>query len=157
MLSYKRIYLYNLKEQIIINRILLACGKNMAINEGLHHWDNNNIKNFLIVLFCMLKNKVYLVMLDKEPVATFQINIIDNILYFEKLACLPDKTGNGIGTWCLESIEDLAKDNYCDRVTMDVYSSSKKAIKFYKKRGYKQYNVNKTLKYTQIRMEKNLY
>lgn len=129
----------------------------MAINDGLHHRDNNIIKNFLIVLFCMLKNKVYIVMLDKEPVATFQINIINNKLYFEKLACLPNKTGKGIGTWCLESIEDLAKDNNCERVTMDVYSRSKNALNFYKKRGYKQYNVNKTLKYTQLRMEKKLY
>lgn len=157
MLSCKRVYLYNVKEQIIINRILLACGKNMAINEGLHHWDNSVIKNFLIVLFCMIKNRVYLVMYDEEPVATFQINIENNTLYFEKLACLPNKTGKGIGTWCLESIEDLAKDNKCERVTMDVYSRSKNALNFYKKRGYKQYNINKTLKYSQLRMEKKLY
>jgi GNAT superfamily N-acetyltransferase len=156
MCKLQKIGLFNIVGQSKVNNILFECGKDMAQKYDLHHWDNSHLKNFIIVLLCELKNSVYLVVDENTAVATFQTKIEGNVLKFEKLATLPSASGKGIGSYCMNSIENLAKDAGCTKVCMEVYSPSQHAIDFYKHRGYTACGETKTLKYSEIKMEKKL-
>ena len=149
--------IHAVKDLIIVAKILYACGKDMAENYDLHHWDNPYLKALLIVAACALKNNVYLVLNnEKKPVATFQTRINGKDLHFEKLAVAPQEAGKGIGSFCLETIEQQAKAQGCNSVVMEVYDLSKHAIKFYEHRGYKEKGITDTLKYKEIKMEKSM-
>lgn len=138
-----------------VTNILHACGKDMAKKYDIHHWDNLWAKTFLIVLLCLIKNKVYVVK-DKKIVATYQTKKTECGLYFEKLAVKPEESGKGIGSFCLKQIEDEAQISGCVKVQADVYSKSQHAIQFYKRHGYARTGENKTLKYEVVCLEKVL-
>lgn len=156
MYQVHKVNLFNLLGQIKVNNILFDCGKNMAKRYNLHHWDNSHLKNFLIVAICELKNTVYLVTKEERPVATFQIKKVGKTIRFEKLACSPKCSGKGIGSFCMKYIEEMAKKEGCERVEMEVYSSSQHALNFYLHKGYKEFGRIQTLKYTEIKMGKKL-
>lgn len=89
----KKVGLFDFSGQIRVNSILYNCGKDMAEKYDLHHWDNSHFKNFIIVVFCVLKNSVYLVSEEDNYVATFQTRKVGEMFRFEKLACLPEMSG----------------------------------------------------------------
>ena len=68
-LKLKRVHIYEVNNLLPLARILNRCGKGTLKKYDLHHWDNPMVKNCIIVLLCMLKNQVYLVMDNKNPVA----------------------------------------------------------------------------------------
>ena len=152
----KKVGLFDFSGQIRVNSILYNCGKDMAEKYDLHHWDNSHFKNFIIVVFCVLKNSVYLVSEEDNYVATFQTRKVGEMFRFEKLACLPEMSGKGIGMFCINTIEKMALKMSCKKVCMEVYAPSKHALDFYLHRGYKVCGNTKTLKYSEIRMEKVL-
>lgn len=154
MYEVKRVSLINLPGQFKVNNILYDCGKDMAKKYDLHHWDNSHFKNLIIVVLCELKNAVYLVTDRGKPVATFQIKQVEKTMRFEKLACSPIYSGKGIGSFCMNYIETLARKSNCEKVCMEVYSSSKHALEFYLHKGYKICGETKTLKYSEVKMEK---
>lgn len=156
MYKVKKIGIFNLLGQIKVNNILFDCGKDMAKKYDLHHWDNSHFKNFIIVALCELKNTVYLVSKNGNPVATFQTKRIDKIMRFEKLACSPKFADKGIGSYCMTYIEEMALKMGCDIVCMEVYSTSQHALDFYIHRGYKLCGETNTLKYSEVKMEKVL-
>ena len=156
MYQVQKVSLFNIRGQIKVNNILFDCGKDMAKKYDLHHWDNSHLKNFIIVALCELKNTVYLVFENGNPVATFQTKRIDKAMRFEKLACLPKFSGKGIGSYCMNYIEELAKNADCEKVCMEVYSPSQHALSFYLCRGYKLCGETNTLKYSEVKMEKVL-
>ena len=158
MYIVKRVRIFNIFKFNKIVSILCQSGKNMAEKFNLHHWDNSKIKNIIIVFLCALKNKLFLVydIVDNKPVATFQIKQRSGLLKFSKLATLPNLEGKGIGSFCIEKIEEIAKENVCNKVCCEVYNESKHAIKFYKNRGYKECGTINTIKYIEIKMEKDL-
>lgn len=156
MYTVRKISILNILGQFKINSILFDCGKDMAMKYNLHHWDNSHFKNFIIVLLCELKNKVYLVEDNGNPVATFQIKVLDNAMHFEKLASSPKYAGKGIGSYCIRYIEESAVKADCDRVCMEVYSPSQHALEFYVNRGYKICGRTETRKYSEVKMEKIL-
>ena len=137
-----------------VSDILYLCGKDMAKKYDLHHWDNSYIKNWVIVLMCAMKNEIYLVYCDKKPVATFQTHNEKNALRFQKLATVPEVSGAGIGSFCLQKIEGLARKNTCDEVFCEVYDKSEYAKIFYEHRGYTVYGTTETLKYSELKMKK---
>ena len=139
-----------------IMSILHACGKDMAGKYGLHHWDNSYLKTLIIVFLCQLKNSIYLVWENENPVATFQVRKENDEVYFEKLAVSPDKEGQGIGSYCMSDIEKMAGEVNAARVWMEVYTQSRHAIGFYEKRGYRVCGDDKNLKYSVVKMEKKL-
>ena len=129
----------------------------MAAKYDLHHWDNSNIKNWIIVALCTLKNDIYLVYDEKLPVATFQTRKVDNCSYlFQKLATSPKFAGEGIGSYCLTEIEHFAKKNRCSTVICDVYDKSEHAKSFYEHRGYTVYGTTETLKYNELKLKKEI-
>lgn len=155
-LNIERVHMYEVKQALTVAKILNQCGKDMANKYGLHHWDNTMIKSGMIVFFCLLKNRIYLVMEDKKPVATFQIKMLEDALFFEKLAVVPQTAGKGYGSYCMKLIEERAKKCGYGKVRMEVYDQSKHAIEFYMHRGYSKVGKTGTLKYTNLIMEKTL-
>lgn len=137
-------------------KILYLCGKDMAVKNDLHHWDNSKIKTLAVVLYGLLRNKTYLVFDEKEAIATFSIKKQNKELHFNKLATVPECVGKGVGTWCMNRIEQIAKDEGCSSVSMEVYDRSHHAKEFYLHRGYVVCGEVKTRKYTEYKMLKDL-
>lgn len=155
-LRVKRVQPYHIKNMVEISKILNYCGKDMARKYGLNHWNNPMIKSLIIVYLCVLKNRIYLVLEKNKPVATYQIRVQGQEMFFEKLAVLPSSEGKGYGAYCMKLIEQQAIKLGLNKVKMEVYDKSKNAIGFYVHQGYKKVAENKTLKYTDIVMEKEL-
>jgi len=139
-----------------VSEILSKCGKDMVQTQELHHWDNVRLKWWVIMMLCTLKNDIYLVYKRKTAVATFQIRKQGKVQLFQKLATLPDYSGSGIGTFCLNEIERIGKEAGCLEVICEVYDKSRHAINFYERRGYLVYGTEETLKYTELKMAKKL-
>lgn len=156
MYKIRKIGLLNLLGQLKVNNILFDCGKDMAVKYDLHHWDNSHLKNFIIIVICELKNTVYLVTDNEMPIATFQTRKVGKVMHFEKLASSPKNSGKGVGSFCMNKIEGIARKAGCERVSMEVYSPSQHALEFYLHRGYVVCGNTKTIKYAEIKMEKVL-
>lgn len=156
MYKLKKVAWFNIPQLAKVASILNACGKDMEKKYNLHHWDNPHIKSFAIVCLCVLKNEVFLLCSDEKPVATFQIKVRNNILHFEKLGTLPTEAGKGIGSMCMNKIEAIAEKRGCIKVSMEVYEPSQHALSFYDHKGYKRVGIVNTLKYKEIKMEKNI-
>lgn len=97
-----------------------------------------------------------MVLNDSKPVATFQTRKIGLSVLFQKLATLPDCSGKGVGTFCLSEIEKIAKNSSSNKIICEVYDKSENAISFYLKRGFKICGEKETLKYKELKMEKEL-
>lgn len=156
MITVKRINFYDISSVLKIAKILNSCGRDMGIKYGLHHWDNPMIKTLVIVGVCLIKNTIYLVEDNGKEVATFQVKKKNDVLFFEKLAVMPSVGGKGYGSFCMKSIEKIAKESGLSKVQMEVYDKSQHAIDFYFHLGYKQVGKTETLKYTDVVMEKDI-
>ncbi len=156
MFVIKRVGIFDVIGLYRITYILNECGKEMAKRYSLNHWKNPFLKSAVIVLICALRNDMYLVTEGNKYIATFQTNIIDKTIFFEKLGTLPTEEGRGIGSFCLRSIEEIGKKNNCMQATMDVYELSKHAITFYEHNGYHVSGKKQTKKYIELIMEKAL-
>lgn len=156
MFRYQRVYIWNIPGLLKVLKILDRCGKDMAKKYNLHHWDNSFLKNVVIVGLCALKNKIWLVCEDEQAVATFQTKKTDSGFHLQKLGTNPEFAGKGVGSFCMQTIEQMACDEGCDRVYFEVYAASEHALRFYENRGYTCVGQTSTLKYTELRMEKNL-
>ena len=154
--SVKKVRIFSIFHMLQVERILYRCGKNMAKKEGLHHWDNSKLKSIAIVFLCSLKNNIHIVYDSKKPVATFQIKQIGDRLKFQKIAVDPEFSCRGIGSFCIEIIEERAKKDGCKSVFCEVYDKSQHAITFYSKKGYAVVGKKETLKYKVWIMERNL-
>lgn len=151
-----QVHFYQIKHIFDVATILNQCGKDMVDKYDLHHWDNPMLKSVLIVCMRLLKNKVFLVMEEKSPVATFQIRKEKDSLFFEKLAVSPTASEKGYGTYCMNLMEKKAKSLGLKKMKMEVYDQSTHAINFYLHKGYVQVGTTGTLKYCDIIMEKEL-
>lgn len=154
--TVKKIGKPDISKQCMVASVLNECGKDMAKKYGLHHWDNPYIKSLLIVGLGVLKNDVFLVYEEEKVVATFMTKKKGDSLHFEKLGTVPSESGKGIGSYCMSKIEQMAQKSGCKRVVMEVYEPSKHAISFYEHRGYRTVGTTETLKYKEIKMEKNI-
>ena len=155
-IKYKRIHFINFFSILKISSILRKCGKDMAIKYGIHHWDNSLIKNLLIVMYGLLRNETYLITHKKEVVGTVQIYYKEDYIHFSKLAVLPDYNGRGYGSIILSFIFEKGVSMNKTKVLCEVYDKSEHAISFYLNRGFVVVSKTKTLKYTELVMEKGL-
>ena len=156
MYSICKIKIWNIASLLKVSRILHKCGKDMAAKYNLHHWDNSHVKNWIIIALCMMKNQIYLVCDNKIPVATFQTRKMAQSYLFQKLATSPEFAGKGIGTFCLNEIECLAKSENCREIICEVYDRSEHARMFYEHKGYLVYGETDTLKYKELKLRKEL-
>lgn len=156
MYTVKKVNILNLVALSKVSNILYLCGKDMAERYDLHHWHNSKFKNALIVMICAMKNNIYLVFDGKNAIATFQTKKTENGLNFQKLATSPLFARKGVGSFCMETIENMAREQGCSKVCLEVYDKSNHAMSFYEHRGYSVCGRVNTLKYTEIKMEKVL-
>ena len=156
MYSIRKLRRFSISGLKRVSDILYECGKDMADKYDLHHWDNSHIKNWLIVALCSLKNNIYLVYSGETTVATFQTRLAEKSFLFQKLATLPKLAGGGIGSYCLNEIERMAKEKGCTEVICEVYDKSEHAMSFYEHRGYAVYGATETLKYKELKMRKEI-
>jgi len=154
--SVVRVSLLSSRRLFQVEHILYECGKYMAEKEDLHHWDNSHIKNMLIVIYCFLKNQVYLVYEGNTAVATFQTKVIGDKLCFQKLATMPNKQGCGLGAFCLHEMENIAIQNSCSSLNCEVYEKSSHAVNFYEHHDFKISGKKQTLRYTELVMVRSL-
>lgn len=147
---------WQLRRLLSVSKILYRCGKDMARKQNLHHWDNSYIKDLAVVVLCGMRNDIFLVLSEKRPVATFQVKREGEVLNFQKLATEPSFSGKGIGSFCMKTIEEMARCFDCCAVCCEVYDQSRHAIAFYLKRGYQVCGKTDTLKYTVLQLRKNL-
>ncbi|MBE7001279.1 MAG: GNAT family N-acetyltransferase [Ruminococcaceae bacterium] len=151
----KTVSFIHIDRVLVTAKILHRCGKDMAEKKNLHHWDNSLCKTIAVVCLELLKNKVFLVY-DDNAIGTFGIRKVEDGMYFEKLAILPECSGKGIGSWCIQQIEQMGKEQECLYVTMAVYDKSEHAKEFYRNRGYVFCGERKTRKHTELVMRKDL-
>jgi len=154
--SVCKLKIWNIVKLLKVSNILYQCGKDMAAKYDLHHWDNPHIKNWVIVALCVLKNQIYLVYDNQTPVATFQTRKVNQSYLFQKLATSPAFAGAGIGSFCLNEIEKLAKSENCTEIVCEVYAKSEHAKTFYEHKGYLVYGETNTLKYKELKLRKEL-
>lgn len=154
--SLVRVSVFSFSRLIQVERILYESGKNMVINEGLHHWDNSHFKNLLIMCLCILRNHIFLVLDDGSSVATFQTKKTEDKMTFSKFAVKPDCSKHGIGSYCMHAIERLAVNEGCRSVCCEVYDKSSKALAFYEHRGFMTVGRKSTVKYSELILEKIL-
>lgn len=156
MYSVYKLHKWNIADLWKVSEILYKCGRNMASTQGLHHWDNIRLKWWTIVALCALKNDIYLVCKEEKVVATFQTRKHGDTLLFQKLATLPTYAGGGIGTFCLNEIEQLGRTQGCKAVICEVYDKSVHAMEFYIHRGYVVNGTTETRKYVEWKLKKEL-
>ncbi len=150
----KRIKMMDLAGLKKVEKVLYACGKDMAKKYDIHQWDNTHAKDMIILALCELKNDVFLVSDELEKtVATFQVRATDDVLYFEKFGTLPECRGKGIAEKMLEKIKRIAKEKGCSKVACSVYEKNKYALEYYQKNGFTTCGMTQTKKYKLIDME----
>ena len=136
--------------------ILKLCGSDMHENQGLAHWKIPYEKE-CIIHDCQTK-EVYLGIDSKQEayVHTFQIAFHEKIANICKFATLPAESGKGIASKSMRFIEDICKQRNIERMLLDVYEKSFRAINFYKKNGFVITSSSPTKYFTVYNMEKRL-
>ena len=133
-----------------LHAILEQCGLDMQAKFGLSHWipayplerlrEDAQVKS------------VYAVYDHDRIIATFTIgmqvpyyytasiwqNPDAKALYVNHLAVLPEYQGKGVGTWCMQTTEQLAIAEGCDAVRLDAYDQHVKLHEFYRRLGYQE-------------------
>ena len=140
------------QEVEVIHDILRQCGEDMKERFGLTHW----IPPYPLHLLrqSAQEKRVYAVFNTEGMIATFTLGKqapsyyaqLDDIwesaqaraLYLNRLAVLPRLQGQGIGSWCLEHIEQLASEEQYEAIRFDAYARHVKLLNFYQKAGYHQ-------------------
>ncbi|WP_414583424.1 GNAT family N-acetyltransferase [Scytonema sp. PCC 10023] len=139
-----------------LHEILLACGLDLKNRFGLNYWLAP-----IYPLENMLKDadehEVYALTVGENLIGTFTLemttevpftyikygNIIWQVwdvpaVYVHKLAILPIWQGQGLGTWCMQAIEELASAGGSHAVRVDAVKTHQKLLSFYANRGYQQ-------------------
>ena len=57
-------------------------------------------------------------------------------LYVNRLAVLPELQGRGIGTWCMKTMERLARAEGCRAVRFEAYDKHLELLEYYDRLGY---------------------
>ncbi|TMF51354.1 MAG: GNAT family N-acetyltransferase [Chloroflexi bacterium] len=138
-----------------LHEMLRKCGQNMKARLGLGHWD----PPYPLHLFrkSAEERDVYAVLDGNQLVATFTIGTDEPsyyrtipgvweswdvsgepALYLNRLAVFPELQGQGIGTWCTQTIEQIALARGCEAVRFDAYDKHLQLLKFYDKLGYRR-------------------
>ncbi|MGH2497380.1 MAG: GNAT family N-acetyltransferase [Ktedonobacteraceae bacterium] len=136
----------------VVHDILRQCGEDMKERFGLTHW----IPPYPLHLMrqSAQEKRVYAVFNTGQVIATFTLGTqapsyyaeLGDIwesgqaraLFLNRLAVLPPMRGQGIGSWCLAHIEQLANEEQYEAIRFDAYARHRKLLEFYQKAGYRQ-------------------
>jgi len=64
-------------------------------------------------------------------------NPVKNSFYIQSLAVFPEFRHKGIGTRLLDVVEEMAKKEHFDNITLHAWADNQEAIKLYLNKGYK--------------------
>jgi GNAT superfamily N-acetyltransferase len=132
-----------------IDQIRCASGEEITARLGQGHW--SAVSNVAAVRQKMKARSVYLVLgEDGEAVATFAVSekqprfwppTIWRIpeapaLGVFELSVLPTRQRQGIGTWIMRAVEELARAQGYHSVRLDTYEVNPRSAAFYRKLGY---------------------
>lgn len=139
-----------------VYQILFRCGIHMA-KRFLFHWippySRRSIRNDCDSKYVVLvKDRV----LDRYT-STFMMKVLeDNCLYIGKIATDPKYEGQGIGRVNMAFIEKFAKEQCCNRIKLDVYIKSQRAIRFYIRNGFSVIGTRRSIRFRECLMQKDL-
>jgi ribosomal protein S18 acetylase RimI-like enzyme len=136
-----------------LHQILAECGLNLKARFNLCYWvppyplgkminDANNMDFYAIKLNSELVGTFTIE--TKMPSGYLKYGCINwqnpglSAFYIHRLAVLPSFQGKGIGTWCLQQIENFATNRNYFAVRLDAVKINQKLLKFYEKSGYKK-------------------
>lgn len=133
-----------------LHAILEQCSLDMQAKFGLSHW----IPAYPIERLRedAQAKSVYAVCEDGQIIATFTfgtrapyyytVSVWQDpnarAFYVNHLAVLPAYQGKGIGSWCMQTVEQFAKDEECAAVRLDAYDKHVKLHEFYRRLGYQE-------------------
>lgn len=138
-----------------IYHILEECGEDMLNNQGLTHW-GTPLPHGAIAEACKTRD-VYLVTdVNGSPLATFQLENLEASVALSKFAVLPSVSRHGIGSFCLNKVEELSKARNKQFITLDVYEKSSRAVTFYLKNGFIETGKAHTRCFVVLLMEKRV-
>lgn len=157
-MELRQVAIYDLRNLWKVSKVISLCGYDMYEKYGLSHWLNSTTKTFLIVLYTILKNrrKVYSVIQDNNLIATYQASKVGNSFKFGKFAVLPKMSGKGVGNECIRIMTQQALRLDCTFLECEVFDKSSHALHFYLKRGFSINGKCNTLKYSEIKLIKQI-
>ncbi|MEM1393929.1 MAG: GNAT family N-acetyltransferase [Cyanobacteria bacterium P01_D01_bin.116] len=136
-----------------LQQILVECGLDLQKRFNLSYW----VPPYPLEKMLKDANKMYLYAIkgNCQLIGTFSIetkmppgylkygdinwqNPGLSAFYIHRLAVLPLFQGKGIGTWCLQQIENLAINHNHSAVRLDAVKINQKLLEFYEKSGYKR-------------------
>ena len=137
-----------------LHEILRRCGQDMKVRLELGHWDPPYPLD--LMRKSVEERSVYAVYNDERLVATFTVGTQppeyyrtipgvwetwdasgEPALYANRLAVLPEFQGQGIGTWCMEEYERIARAEGCEAIRLDAYDKHLRLLVWYGKLGYR--------------------
>ncbi len=136
-----------------VHDILRECGQDLKLRLGLGHWDPPYPLHLLRK--DAEESNVYAVLDGRQTAATFTIGTeaypyhditlwtdpTAKPTYVGHLPVLPHLQSKGIGTWCMKTIEDLARDQGSEAIRLDAYRTHAKLLEFYARLGYSRRGV----------------
>ncbi len=136
-----------------LHEILRLCGLDIQVRFGLAHWTPPYPLE--LMRKSVEERNVYAVYNDDQLVATFTVGTQppafyrtipgvweawdaagEPALYANRLAVLPEFQGQGIGTWCMEEYEGIARAEGCKAIRLDAYDKHLMLLAWYTKLGY---------------------
>ncbi|WP_220197378.1 GNAT family N-acetyltransferase [Ktedonospora formicarum] len=131
-----------------LHELLRKCGEDMRDRFGLSHW----VPPYPLdqMRESTVNQRVYAVEGETGLVATFTLDTQAppyyrpdiweepnaQAIYLHRLAVLPALQGQGIGSWCLKSIETHALTENYDAIRLDAFAPHRTLLKFYRKANY---------------------
>ena len=128
--------------------LIERCGEDMWRRLGLDHWKPPTPKD--VFREYARTKEVFAVHDAGELVATFTIgaeapepyppsswaDAAHRAIYLNKLAVAPGLQGRGLGRWCMDTVERLARERGCDAVRFDALTRNAPLLGFYDHIGY---------------------
>ena len=128
--------------------ILSLCGEHMYRVQGLDHWYPFTTMEWFVEE--LLSKRYYGVFSDAMLVGTFTLSETPPVydisrywadpqaraMYFIAFAILPSHQGQGIGTWCLNQVDEMMHRNRHPYLRFDAEARNKPLLRYYEKLGY---------------------
>jgi diamine N-acetyltransferase len=92
--------------------------------------------------YALKGNQFFLILLNSEPVGFLKLrilsrNVCENCLELERIYLMKNQAGMGIGKFCMNWFEELARKQGFSKLMLKAMDSSTDSIAFYKKKGFK--------------------
>jgi len=133
-----------------IYALIETCGEDMWQRLGLDHWRPPTPKE--VIREYARTKELFAVCDNANLVSTFTIRFDapepypescwtdpgHRAIYLNKLAVHPSQQGRGLGRWCMEQIEHLARERGCEAVRFDALTRNAPLLAFYDHLGYRR-------------------